>query len=128
MDLGKKPSMMSVAESRAHQEDEEELHPREVLWVENTAVDFIHWDESDILPIPVLSNTSPLNAQECLIRAVLSLGRCKTELGSSRDCLREVGLIGSATDQDSLKQYSEKIDSQIYRKTGCLLSKLAHKI
>ena len=51
------------------------------------------------LPIPVLSNTSPTNADQFLTHTILSLGKYETEIDAlthrtSRGCLRAVGLIG----------------------------------
>jgi predicted GIY-YIG superfamily endonuclease len=87
---------------------------REHLWVKETVFDFIHKDKSELLPIPVTSNPSPRNPVQFLIHVILSLGRYRTELealthASFRDCLREVGLIGRDTDEDSLKRYSEEL-------------------
>ena len=82
--------------------------------MEESVVEFINCDDNDQLPVPVLSNTHPANAQKCLTHVILSLGNYKTELEAlthliSKDCLQEVGLIGNATDQESLKKYSGQL-------------------
>ena len=70
---------------------------------------FIHEDDLDLLPIPVLSNTNPENTIHFLIHIILSMGQYKTEMdalchASFRDCLREVKLIGTATENVLLQQ------------------------
>ena len=71
---------------------------------------FIHIDQSNLLPIPVLSNTSPSNSIHFMIHIILSEGHFETEIDAMihplfRDCLRAVGSIWSDTDQESLKTY-----------------------
>ena len=75
---------------------------------------FFYKGEEDLLPIPVVSGTSPSNAHQFLTHILLSLGKYNTEIDvlvhpTIRDSIRYVGLIGDATDEDSLKQYSAKL-------------------
>ena len=74
--------------------------------------DFIHHDDSDLLPIPVISNTTPENTIHFLIHIILSMGEYETEIdalchSSFRSCFRETRIIGNETDEDSLKRFSE---------------------
>ncbi|MDB4430362.1 GIY-YIG nuclease family protein [bacterium] len=97
-----------------HQSSVEDLDAEDSLWLEEQVPNFIHCDNSDNLPIPILSNTSPLNALQFLTHIILSLGEYNTEIdalthATSRDCLRAAGLIGNATDQESLQRYSNEL-------------------
>ena len=69
---------------------------------------FFYKGEEDLLPMPVVSGTIPSNAHQFLIHIILSLGKYNTEIDKLvhpyiRDSIRYVGLIGDATDKDSLK-------------------------
>ena len=71
-------------------------------------------DEDNLLPIPVLSTTSPENPINFLLHIILSLGNYDTELDalthpSFRDSLRSVKLIGENNDEESLRQYIREI-------------------
>ena len=84
---------------------------------EERIADFFYSDETDNLPIPVVSGISPENAQQFLTHIILSLGKYNTEIDALnhptiRDSLREVGLIGHETNQDSLKSYSQQLTSK----------------
>mmetsp|Transcript_10982 Transcript_10982/g.23257 ORF Transcript_10982/g.23257 Transcript_10982/m.23257 type:complete len:195 (+) Transcript_10982:5384-5968(+) len=76
--------------------------------------DFFHQGESDQLPIPVISSTSPENAQQFLMHIILLLGKYDTEMDARtkptiRDSLRGVNLIGDTNNLESLKRYSAKL-------------------
>ena len=97
---------------RVYKSDENNLSETDKLWLDIVKKKFIYEDESEILPIPVVSNTSPENALQFLTHIILSLGRYDTEIdalyhSSFRECLRAVKLIGDQNDKDSLKKYSE---------------------
>ena len=69
----------------------------------------MHEDDLELLPTPVLSNTNSKNTMHFLIHIIRSMGKSKTEMdalfnASFRDCLREVKLIGSATDDIYLRK------------------------
>ena len=71
-------------------------------------------DEDNLLPIPVLSTTSPENPIHFLLHVILSLGNYDTERDalthpSFRDSLRAVKFIGDNNDEESLKQYVKDI-------------------
>ena len=96
------------------QTPEEDLSTNKLIWVNVHAVDFFHDDNATILPIQVLSNTSPSNAHNFLIHIILSLGKYDTEIDalthqSIRKCLQHVALIGENEDEESLKEYSRKL-------------------
>ena len=93
---------------------------------------FIYKNENDILPIPVVSNTSPLNTQQFLTHVILSLGNYDTETdalchSSFRDCLYNGDLIGNNTDQSSLKTYSKNLQNYTLN-NSCFFSELTLKI
>ena len=76
-----------------------------------------HEDDDSMLPIPLLSNTSPENFIHFLIHIILSLGQYNTEIdalshASFKECLRAVNLIGDNDDEQSLKQYVKNLMRQ----------------
>ena len=75
---------------------------------------FLMQDKKDLLPIPVMSNTSPENTVHFLVHIILSVGEYNIEIdalcnSSFREFLQNVKLIGDQRDDVSLKQYSEKL-------------------
>jgi hypothetical protein len=69
------------------------------------------------LPIPVPSDVRPTNAHQFLTHIVLSLGKYDTEIdaltnSTSRECFLKAGLIGNATDSESLQHYSNQLTRQ----------------
>ena len=52
----------------------------EVSWLGVIRETFIYEDESEILPIPVLSTTSPRNTLQFLIHIILSMDNYTTEI------------------------------------------------
>ena len=75
---------------------------------------FLMQEEKDLLPVPVMSNTSPENSVHFLVHVILSMGEYNTEIdalchSSFRESLQKVNLIGDQRDEMSLKQYSEKL-------------------
>ena len=94
----------------------EALSNEQSHWVNSGMLDFIHDHDDSIesLPILVPSNSRPNNAHHFIIHIVLSLGRYDTEVdalthSTIRKCFQKTGLIGDATDTDSLKEYSNKL-------------------
>lgn len=84
------------------------------MWVENHSDKFFYEDELDLLPVPVVSQSSPENAQRFLTHIILSLGEYETEMNALthptfRDSLRSVGLIGDSVDEHSLRVYARKL-------------------
>lgn len=94
---------------------DENLSTQQKEWLHNDCIGkFIDVDDPDLLPIPVVSNTDPKNALNFLIHIILSLGHYETEIdalthSSFQESLRNAGLIGGNTDEQSLKKYSEKL-------------------
>ena len=92
----------------------ESLSLRHLMWSKMTIVDFIFNDKGMLLPVPVLSNSSPSNAHNFLIHIILSLGEYDTEIDAltqqtMRKCLQHVGLIGEEGEEDSLRMYSGRL-------------------
>ena len=82
--------------------------------IENFEKLFISKGNENLLPIPVLLDTSPHNSIHFLIHIILSIGSYDTENDamnhpSFRSCLKFVGLIGSETDTKSLKKYANEL-------------------
>ena len=95
----------------------ESLEEEDAEWKETIQEGFIYEDENDLLPIPVLSNTSPVNSIQFLIHIILSLGSYKTEIdalchANFRQCLRAVKLIGTSDDFETLKRDSEQLTTK----------------
>ena len=64
---------------RVHTTPDEDLGMSDKLYAEEVA-DFFYKDETDLLPVPVISGTSPANAQQFLTHIILSLGKYQTEM------------------------------------------------
>ena len=84
----------------------------------NDISNYVYNDNTDNLPVPVVSGISPENAQQFLTHIILSLGKYNTEIDALthptiRDSLREVGLIGHEIDLESLKMYSAQLTLQV---------------
>ena len=93
------------------------LNDEELEWKQHINEVFIYDDECDLLPVPVLSNTSPANTPHFMTHIILSLGCYKTEIDALfhpnfRECLRAVDLIGTSEDEPSLKRYAEELSSK----------------
>ena len=67
---------------KVHQLYKNNLSEKEVSWLDVIREKFIYEDESEILPIPVLSTTSPRNTLHFLIHIILSMGNYTTEIDS----------------------------------------------
>ena len=65
---------------KVHQSYENNLSEAEVSWLDVIREKFIYEDESEILPIPVLSTTSPRNTLQFLIHIILSMDNYTTEI------------------------------------------------
>ncbi len=88
---------------KVYTSNEINLSASEVSWLDIIKDKFIYEDESEILPIPFLSITSPRNSLQFLIHIILSMGIHETEMNalchpSFRACLRAVRLIGKQND------------------------------
>ena len=75
---------------------------------------FYEDNDEDHLPIPVYSSIKPSMGPEFILNTLLSLGRFSTERelllhNTLRDCFRHAKLIGDDEDEDSLKEYSNKV-------------------
>ena len=93
---------------------------------------FIYVDECDLLSVPILSNTSPLNTPHFLIHVILSLGRYKKEIDALcypnfRACLRAVNIIGILDNEPSLKKYSEDLSQKYIEEQFIYFSNLFSK-
>ena len=98
----------------------------------NQSMKFFYQDDTEILPVPVVSNISPKNTQHFLTHIILSLGHYETEIdalchASFRECLQSVKLIGSDTDEDSRKMDSKQLLLKYIQEqlvfSPCLLNK-----
>lgn len=71
-------------------------------------------DENMHLPIPVFSCINPTMGSQFIYHIMLSMGRFSTEFDISvsdtiRECLRKCKLIGTETDNESLRKYARKL-------------------
>ena len=85
---------------------------------DETFVEFIHnhllFEENLKLPIPVYSYIRPSMPHQFILHILLSLGRFQTEIDlnqhtSLRNAFRYAKLIGLNNDEESLRQYSDKL-------------------
>jgi len=70
---------------------------------------YIHYDGNEMLPIPVLTNVSPMNSHNFLVHVLLSFGKYITEKDillhrTSRECFRAARLVRDSDDVESLKE------------------------
>ena len=85
-----------------------------LIWSKITINEFIFDDKRKLLTIPVLYNTSTSNAHNYLIRIILSIGEYNNEIDAltqqtTHKYIQHVGLIRENEDEESLKQYSQKL-------------------
>ena len=98
---------------RVYTTDDDALSTEDLEWKETLGI-FIYDDGDDLLPIPVFTPINPANTHEFFVHGVLSMGYYDTEIDvlrnpSPRECLRKAGLIGDATDEDSLRTYVNEL-------------------
>ena len=93
---------------------------------------FFEEDSHELLPIPVTSSVHPSNSQQFFVHVVLKFGRYVTEIdafqsGSPRDVFRATRLIGEATDDQSLTEYSSKLLKRYVEEEACYLENSMRK-
>lgn len=92
----------------------------ENTWFGEHSSSFFHSDSKTLLPIPVVSMTSPTNSLQFITHIILSLGNYKTEIDalshpSFRECFKMVDLIGVNDDEESLIQYSRNVSKSFFK-------------